>query len=56
MVGADLRFADLSGANPFNATLDAANLFHALLDGANLREADMQVGKKATALKYGIIC
>jgi uncharacterized protein YjbI with pentapeptide repeats len=39
-----------------DATLDAANLFHAFLAGVNLREANLQVGQKATALKYGIIC
>jgi uncharacterized protein YjbI with pentapeptide repeats len=39
-----------------DAILNAANLFHTFLEGANLCEADLQVGQKATALKYGIIC
>ena len=39
-----------------DATLDAANLFHAFLDAGNPSEADLQVGQKATPLKYGIIC
>ncbi|HJN40982.1 MAG TPA: pentapeptide repeat-containing protein [Anaerolineales bacterium] len=47
---------NFSDADMTDATLDAANLFHAFLAGVNLSEANLQVGQKATALKYGIIC